>query len=307
MICPSLKLPSTGGFRDGKLGATAGVIVTLLIMSSPCSVTSVIGKELGSGAVVAVKKARVSLTLKRPPLQHEVRILQTLQGHPAIPQLVGYYHGLHFEYIAMELLGEPIKAKVKDGMGVSQETVAILGAKFSAGCRRPSIKGKSVMGELTVGELSALRVTPRELKVCLVQYGFLFHQPPPGPGLAHYTARGKGKIAVRVPKYRFGWIVQQSDLYAAAATPPRRRGLGMCKVVELVAAQICDHLSGILPEDIHFQPLLSIPGATYIWITDNTTTEALEKLKDDTFVRAFEDVLNIRREDGVWMLADPRC
>ncbi|KAF7319639.1 hypothetical protein HMN09_00304300 [Mycena chlorophos] len=173
-------------------------------MDSDRSVIITLGKELGSGAfstvflgtvtssgaaVAVKKKARVSLTVKRPPLQHEVRILQTLQGHPAIPQLVGYYHGLHFEYIAMELLGEPIKAKVKDGMGLSQETVARVGVQM---VRTESLlaPSSSSLDPGAGGQLSALEhllakgvlhrdVKPANIllcpadasKICLVDFG----------------------------------------------------------------------------------------------------------------------------------------
>ncbi|KAF8994274.1 kinase-like domain-containing protein [Cyathus striatus] len=61
--------------------------------------------EKDTGKVAAVKKARVSRTVKRPVLQHESRVLSILQGHPGIPVLYGYGQMPHFEYIAMELLG----------------------------------------------------------------------------------------------------------------------------------------------------------------------------------------------------------
>lgn len=64
--------------------------------------------EQHSGDVVAVKKSRVSLGVKRPVLQHESRVLELLQGHPAIPVIIGYGQLRHFEYMAMELLGESI-------------------------------------------------------------------------------------------------------------------------------------------------------------------------------------------------------
>lgn len=65
--------------------------------------------EANSGRTVAVKKSRVPLRVKRTTLQYESRILQLLQGHPAIPVIYGYGHLPHFEYLAMELLGPSIK------------------------------------------------------------------------------------------------------------------------------------------------------------------------------------------------------
>lgn len=45
--------------------------------------------EQRSGTQVAVKKSRVSKTVKRPTLQHEIRVLQFLKGHSAIPAVYG--------------------------------------------------------------------------------------------------------------------------------------------------------------------------------------------------------------------------
>ncbi|GJJ07546.1 hypothetical protein Clacol_001748 [Clathrus columnatus] len=49
-------------------------------------------EDLKSGQVVALKKSRVPLRVKRPILQYESRVLRMLQGHPAIPELYGYGH-----------------------------------------------------------------------------------------------------------------------------------------------------------------------------------------------------------------------
>jgi hypothetical protein len=65
--------------------------------------------EANSGRTVALKKSRVSQRVKRTILRYESRILQLLQGHPAIPAIYGYGHLPHFEYLAMELLGPSIK------------------------------------------------------------------------------------------------------------------------------------------------------------------------------------------------------
>ncbi|KAF8344439.1 putative casein kinase-1 hhp1 [Amanita rubescens] len=65
--------------------------------------------ESNSGRTVAIKKSRVSQRIKRPILQYETRILQLLQGHPAIPVLYGYGQLPHFEYLAMERLGPSVK------------------------------------------------------------------------------------------------------------------------------------------------------------------------------------------------------
>lgn len=73
---------------------------------------------------VAVKKSRVSLRVERTILRHEARVLQVLQGHPAIPKLFGYRRVPHFEYIAIDLLGENLSKSCKPGHALCAGTVA---------------------------------------------------------------------------------------------------------------------------------------------------------------------------------------
>ena len=79
--------------------------------------------EEGTGRPVALKKSRVSRTVKRPTLRHEARTLQLLKSHPAIPDVYGYGHLEHFEYLAMELLGPSIAEQQTDGASVTVKTV----------------------------------------------------------------------------------------------------------------------------------------------------------------------------------------
>ncbi|KAG1902983.1 kinase-like domain-containing protein [Suillus fuscotomentosus] len=58
-----------------------------------------------TGQIMAVKKSRASLALKTTLLNHERRVLQRLQGHPSIPRVIAYGRLVHFEYLAMQLLG----------------------------------------------------------------------------------------------------------------------------------------------------------------------------------------------------------
>ena len=67
--------------------------------------------ENNTGRVVALKQGRAPLRITRTLLQHEARVLQVLQGHPAIPAVYGYGHLKHFEYLTMELLGPSIREK----------------------------------------------------------------------------------------------------------------------------------------------------------------------------------------------------
>lgn len=78
---------------------------------------------MGCGRAVALKKSRCSLVIKKPHLRHESRILQLLQSHPAIPAIYGYAHLPHFEYLAMELLGESVSDLQPDGTKIAPKTV----------------------------------------------------------------------------------------------------------------------------------------------------------------------------------------
>ncbi|GJJ06487.1 hypothetical protein Clacol_000679 [Clathrus columnatus] len=75
-------------------------------------------EDLKSGQLVALKKSRTPLRVKRPFLQHESRVLQLLQGHPAIPKLYGYGHLKHFEYLSMEILGSSVSDKTTEALTV---------------------------------------------------------------------------------------------------------------------------------------------------------------------------------------------
>lgn len=79
--------------------------------------------EEGSERQVAIKKSRVSRTVKRPTLRHEIRVLEFLKGQAAIPAVYGYGQLEHFECMAMELLGPSIAEQQKDGAGVMVKTV----------------------------------------------------------------------------------------------------------------------------------------------------------------------------------------
>jgi hypothetical protein len=91
-----------------------------------------------SMGVIAYKKSRVCLRVRRTTLRHEVRVMQLLQGHPAISKLVGYHREAHFEYIGIELLGKKLKVTVErlePGSGrwhhaLKMGTVAWIGAQM---------------------------------------------------------------------------------------------------------------------------------------------------------------------------------
>ncbi|KDR71090.1 hypothetical protein GALMADRAFT_102820 [Galerina marginata CBS 339.88] len=79
--------------------------------------------EEGSGKIVALKKSRASKKLKRTLLQHEIRVLQLLKGHDAIPVVYGHGHLEHFEYMSLELLGPSIAEQLTEGAAIPQKTV----------------------------------------------------------------------------------------------------------------------------------------------------------------------------------------
>jgi predicted Ser/Thr protein kinase len=64
-------------------------------------------------------------------LRHEARVMQLLQGHLAIPRLVGYHRGQHFEYMGMELLGMELNATVRDKSALRPGTVARVGEQIA--------------------------------------------------------------------------------------------------------------------------------------------------------------------------------
>ncbi|KAF8837545.1 kinase-like protein [Paxillus ammoniavirescens] len=84
------------------------------------------GVETTSGMNVAVKKSRVSLRVKRTLLDHEAKLVQSLSGHPAIPTIYAYGRFEHFEYLAMELGGESVKALAQQNEGGLQLKTVIL-------------------------------------------------------------------------------------------------------------------------------------------------------------------------------------
>lgn len=83
-----------------------------------------------SGAVIACKASRASLRLKRPLLRYEARVLQLLQGHSAIPKLLGYRHMEHFEFLGLELLGRELKEMPQPGHAISAWTVLRVGEQM---------------------------------------------------------------------------------------------------------------------------------------------------------------------------------
>lgn len=74
-----------------------------------------------TGRVVALKKARVSLSIKRPVLYYEATMLRLLEGHQAIPRVFGYGRKPHFEYLALELFEKDVRQlaeESEDGMSL---------------------------------------------------------------------------------------------------------------------------------------------------------------------------------------------
>src|SRR5260221_14462643 len=86
----------------------------------------VFNSEEQSGINAVIKKSRISLRVRRTMLRHEARVLQLLQGHSAIPTLFEYQHVSHFEYIAVDRLGQSMDEICKPGHSLKIGTVACI-------------------------------------------------------------------------------------------------------------------------------------------------------------------------------------
>lgn len=80
-----------------------------------------------SGTVFACKASRASLRLKRPLLRYEARVLQLLQGHRCILELLGYRHVEHFEFLGLELMGKELKAMLQPEHAMKPATALRVG------------------------------------------------------------------------------------------------------------------------------------------------------------------------------------
>src|ERR1700683_796144 len=65
-------------------------------------------RDTNTGRLVALKKSRASIKLKRTALHYEACVLKRLAGHPSIPPVFAHGRFPHFEYLAMELLGRSL-------------------------------------------------------------------------------------------------------------------------------------------------------------------------------------------------------
>ncbi|KIJ41982.1 hypothetical protein M422DRAFT_229492 [Sphaerobolus stellatus SS14] len=108
-------------------------------------------EDLISKEEVALKKSRVSQRVSRTFLCHESRVLQLLQGHPAIPVLYGYGQLPHFDYMAMELLGPSVKQHatgrlpVRTVVRVVQQTLSALEHVHRRGFVHRDIKPENLL------------------------------------------------------------------------------------------------------------------------------------------------------------------
>jgi len=113
--------------------------------------------EAGSEKTVAVKKSRVPLRVKRTFLRHEIRVMQILQGHPAIPAPYGYGRLRHFEHLSMELLGRnlkelsasPAQSSVKTVVRVVDQMLSALKHVHQHGIVHRDVKPENMLVSLT--------------------------------------------------------------------------------------------------------------------------------------------------------------
>jgi serine/threonine protein kinase len=71
-------------------------------------------RDIDTGRLVALKKSRASLSLKRTALHYEARVLKRLAGHSSIPAVFAHGRFPHFEYLAIELLGPSLGDMVEE-------------------------------------------------------------------------------------------------------------------------------------------------------------------------------------------------
>ena len=80
-------------------------------------------RDIDTGRLVALKKSRASISLKRTGLHYEGRVLKHLGSHPSIPAVFAHGRFPHFEYLAIELLGGNLGNIVQEQGKLSLEYV----------------------------------------------------------------------------------------------------------------------------------------------------------------------------------------
>ncbi|KAJ1303711.1 hypothetical protein OPQ81_008136 [Rhizoctonia solani] len=130
--------------------------------------------ELTTGRMVALKKSRVSLRVKRTHLQHEAQILQLLSGHPAIPQVYAYGRIEHFELLSMQLLGQTLKKVVKEKGPLPIGVVIEIADQLLSVLEH--IHGKGLVHRDTKPE-NILARAPGSWNVCLIDFGLAYPAP----------------------------------------------------------------------------------------------------------------------------------
>nr|GAT58889.1 kinesin-like protein [Mycena chlorophos] len=141
--------------------------------------------ESPTGNIVAVKKSRASQRLKRPILQYEAAVIHHLAGHPALPQVFGYGHLPHFEYLSLELLHgclasekAPLASSVVSS--VADQMLRALEHVHSHGVVHRDIKPSNIMRRTTDN-------SDDTFQFCLIDFGLArkaettFDPPEPGP------------------------------------------------------------------------------------------------------------------------------
>ncbi|KAH7106377.1 kinase-like domain-containing protein [Auriculariales sp. MPI-PUGE-AT-0066] len=132
---------------------------------------SVVYRIEPSGRIVVIRKSRVSLKVQRTFLRHEARVLQLVQDHHAFPRLVGNGRAVHFDFLTMELLGDSVKSKVKEGIAYRHETVSSIGLQMLSALRFMHLKGIVHRDVKPENILFSLDDTSR---VCLIDLGLGF-------------------------------------------------------------------------------------------------------------------------------------
>jgi serine/threonine protein kinase len=82
--------------------------------------------QIATSKIVALKKSRASLALNHTLLNHERRLLQLLNGHSSIPEVLAYGRLKHFEYLAMELAGIALNDVYEQGLSLPAANILVI-------------------------------------------------------------------------------------------------------------------------------------------------------------------------------------